>query len=104
MGHRQLMTDKQRNEWDAMQYRARLEARRGSQRNYLSEEKRDQLISNGYKYYIFENGKKETNFAFHAKDMVMKLRESGHYARVVVDSSPNIKGTQTYCILYKQRI
>lgn len=103
MNHRQKMTDKQRHEWDVMQYKARLKAHRGSQRNYLSEEKRDDLISKGYKNYIFDTGKPETHFDFIAKDKVKQLRESGHFARVVVNPAYQIKGTQTYCIYYKQK-
>jgi hypothetical protein len=54
MGHRQQMTDKQRREWDSMQYKARIEARRGHSFAYWDDVKHEQMLNNGWQLYNFK--------------------------------------------------
>lgn len=113
MGHLQDMTPEQRLEFQSMQYEAMKKARRGNSFYYLNDEARQKLIDKGYEYYDFPTAKyrskKYGNFETisiqHAKDGVELLRSGKkHFARIVVNPCHNIKGSQTYSILFKKRI
>jgi len=103
MGHRQEMTYEQRRDWDLMQYQAKLEARRGNNFSYLNDEQREDLEKKGYKKFIFDDDKKETPYSRYAKECVKTLRESGHFARIVVNPCYKIIGGQTYSVWYKKK-
>jgi len=107
MGHLQDMNREQRLKFQAMQYKAMKEARRGNSFTYLNDDALKKLCDRGYVYHIFEtNGvrKHETGSVEYAKEEVEKLRkDKKHFARIVVNPSYNIRGCQTYSILKKTR-
>lgn len=101
MGHRQQMTNEQRIAWDANSYKLRLEANKGKGTSYLNDNQLQDLMKKGYQYYFFDNGKTDTNFLFSAQDKVKELRSLGNFARIVVNSCYNIRGGQTYSVIWR---
>lgn len=104
MGHLQKMTNKQRSDFLSDSYEARKAARRGNSFSYLNDEQLKSLFDKGYDYYVFSDGKRETYFKECAKEEVAILRDGKkNFARIVVNPSHNIRGAQTYSILWKAR-
>lgn len=97
------MTDKQRIRFLSEKYERAKEERRGVCGSYLNEKSFNELIRKGYRHHVFSNGKVDTLFRHEAQDEVNNLRDSGHYARVIVNPCHNIKGGQTYSIMYRNR-
>ena len=103
MGHIQKMTDHQRFEFLSQKYKATKEARRGVNGTYLNEKSFNDLMEKGYRYYVFENGKIEVPFRHVAQEQVEEMRNNGCFARVIVNPCHNIKGAQTYSVLWKRK-
>lgn len=102
MGHLQDMSDKTRLEFTTNAIKARNEARRGNSFTYLNEQQREDLEGKGYDEYQFDDGKHECGSSLYCKDIVTELRNTNHYARIVVNPC-DIRGCQTYSIWYKKR-
>lgn len=99
MGHRQQMTDKQRREWDNIQYQARLNANRGHNYQYLTDELQAELEAKGYKrHYPLGNTTLTENIA---NSLTKGFRDTGHYARIVC--VPNRLRIKTYIVYYKKK-
>lgn len=113
MGHRQNMTDRQRSDWDSMQYRRRLEARKGSNYEYWNEKHEDMMENKGWDLYELAEkttrqwgntyGRFSTTSEHHAKKAVKFLRETGHYARIVCGLQKTVQRTKHYSVIYKKK-
>lgn len=110
MGHRQQMTSKQRIEWDSMQYKAALEAKRGHNYQYWNDEKHDKLLQNGWQLYSFpvnRNGKttesNSTMSEYSANETKQSLITDGYLAIIVCGYDKNIQRIKTFSILYRLR-
>ena len=97
------MTERQRMQFLTQAYQARKESRRGKCADYLSDEKREELKAKGYIEHQFECGKFETSSILYAKEVVLKLRNDNNFARVAVNPCYNIKGGQSYSILFRPK-
>jgi len=106
MGHRQEMTDKQRGDWDLMQYQAKLDANKGSNYQYWNDS-HEKLTENGWEVYVFgeknvfEGG--STGSEYKAKEVVEELRKSNHFARIVCGYNKNVQRQKRYSVIYKKK-
>jgi len=98
MGHRQKMTRRQRIEWDGMQYRAQIEAKRGNNFPYLTDELGHKLRRLGYVKFELS----DPHYLGTAKSAVNDLREAGNYARIVCIA--NRLRIKTYAVYYRPRM
>lgn len=96
------MTPQERIEFLAESYERRKQARRGTNVSYLSDEQIEDLLNKGYRLYVFDTDKYDTTYHL-AQQTKDTLRELGCFARVVVNPSYKIKGTQTYSVYYKPK-
>ena len=110
MGYKQHMTDKQRLDWFGMQYKAMLDARRGHNYQYYSDDLGKKLFKSGYNIYDFqiEEGRKyserfATSSEIEALEIVEKLRKNGNYARIIVGYSKNVQRIKMFSIIYKTK-
>ncbi len=101
MGHRQQMTDKQRLEWDSMQYKARKEAAKGHNYQYLTNELHSKLEALGYKMLVMQNGNTSTHSESTAIGIVHEFRRKFYYARIVCHS--NKLRIKEYCVFFKEK-
>lgn len=101
MGHRQQMTDKERMNWDIMQYNANKAARRGSNYAYMSDEVYHDLQDKGYVEHIFDKGETMTISEYAAKKAVDELRANGHYARIICQANKLL--IRHYSVYYKKK-
>ena len=87
-------------------YKANLEARRGNNFVYETDELIHELTKKGYKKYSFENENigdgRYTHYLQKAKDVVAKLRADGNYARIICGTN-RLRHTE-YSIYYKKRV
>jgi myosin-crossreactive antigen len=90
MGHRQKMTDKQRLDWDMMQYRARLEARRGHNYPYWEDNK----------YANWQIGE-TTKSELVAKELLAETKRKYHSAKIICGYVQTIQRVKHYTIIYK---
>lgn len=112
MGHRQDMTPRQRLEWDVSNYKKRLEANRGSNYQYWNQSY-NLLLDKGYDLYDFRLNRFHTSRnnceAFStsseeiAKEVIIKLRQLGYYARIICGYDQNIQRIKMYSIIYKKK-
>lgn len=109
MGHRQIMTPKQRLDWDLENYKRKLQANKGSNYEYWSE-KHEELLKNGWdlKKMTYKNRNTNTTYEeyatsseFMAKEEVEKLRNEGCYARIVCGYEKNKQRVKMYSIIFK---
>jgi len=108
MGHRQDMTPKQKLEWDMMQYKAALEARRGHNFTYWDDSKHDKLLQNGWQFYNFPTnyGGKisesvSTSSELTAKETKESLIADGYLARIFCGYDKNVQRIKMFSIIYK---
>lgn len=103
MGHRQKMTDKQRSEWDAMQYENRKQANKGLIFKYLTDEMDEYLEKHKYVQHIFSCGidRNETHSSKVAKEIVENYRINNCYARIIC--IPNRSSIREYAVFYKEK-
>jgi uncharacterized protein YbaR (Trm112 family) len=101
MGHRQKMTPKERLEFDSMSYKRMLEAKKGTSHTYGTDEVLAHLEKNGYKELDLMGLTNRLNLSM-AKEIEKKLRETGHYARVIAHA--NKIRIPDYTVYYKARL
>lgn len=101
MGHRQQMTDKQRIDWDIMQYNAKKEALRGHNYQYLTSELHKKLELLGYKIMVMQNGNTSTHSESTAIGIVQEFRRKFYYARIVCHA--NKLRIKEYCVFFKEK-
>jgi hypothetical protein len=113
MGHRQQMTDKERLNWDSMQYQKRLDSKKGSNYQYwnIIHEK---LLESGYELFQFVEtptsqwGKKFKKFSTsseqHAKKSLIELRKKNNYARIVCGYEKIRQRVKMYSVIFKSKI
>jgi hypothetical protein len=108
MGHRQQMTPKQRHEWDDMQYKARLQAKRGHNFQYWNDDKHDKLFDDGWKMYQFSfniNGKISQSETTFSEEIGIEVKKSliadGYRAKLFCGYNKNIQRIKTFSVLYK---
>lgn len=101
MGHRQKMTRKQRNAWDAMQYKARLHANRGHNYTYLTDDIYKDLERKGYKILRGIDIPETIHSESTAISYVREFRHKGYYARVFCIA--NRLRIKEYCVFYKKK-
>lgn len=99
MGHRQQMTPKQRLEWDTRNYKLRLEAKRGHNHSYMTDELYSQLENKGYKVWKFEIQYPTESQVNEKRD---EFRKKGYYARIIC-SATRLRIRQ-YELYYKGRV
>ncbi len=100
--HRQQMNDKDRLEWDIMQYNKRKEAQRGHNYKYLTDDLWNKLISDGYTETTFSNGEKTTFSESTAVGAVQEFKRKFYYARIIcVANKLRIK---QYSVWYKKGV
>jgi hypothetical protein len=104
MNHRQLMTDRQRLDWDSMQYKRMKECNKGHNYSYWSD-KYYNMINNEWTMYLFETGyeKEATTSETLAKCVVDKLRDEGNFARIVCGYLKNKQRQKMFSVIYKNK-
>lgn len=103
MGHRQQMTDKQRLQWDIQSYKAKLEANKGHNYQYWSENIEKELTNKGYSWFEFDKCEYAIPSELKAKEIVEQLRKDGYYARIIAGYEQNIQHTKMFSITYKKK-
>jgi len=106
MGHIQKMTDKQRLDWFAYQYKAKLEAQRGSNYKYFNQEEWDKLEAKGYEMYRFPatrffSEEDATTSELEAKEVVDKLKSEGNYARIICGYIQTRQRVKHFTVIFK---
>lgn len=104
------MTENQRKKWDAMQYQANLEARRGHNFPYWSDDKHDKLLQSGWQFYQFPTERKgrisesiSTHSELSAVETKKQLIADGYLARIFCGYDKNIQRIKTFSILFKSK-
>lgn len=103
MNHRQKMTEKQRIEFDLMQYKNRKESMKGHNYEYWNEKHSILIYKKGWRIYNEFNGITSTTSELIAKEAVNKLRDNGFYARIICGYEKCVQRIKHYSIIYKQR-
>ena len=108
MGHREKMTNKQRLEWDSMQYKAKKDANKGHNYQYYSEELQKYMDEKGYVFYPehgfnYGGGAYVTRLEYEAKQKVEVLRVIGYHARIICGYEQNVQKIKMYSIICKNK-
>lgn len=103
MGHRQQMTPKQLSQFDSNAYKRRLEANRGHNHSYMTDELYEHLNKVGYCEYVFDGdkSKRETISELQAIEVRDRLRLDGYFARII--SSANKIRMRSYQVWFKPK-
>jgi hypothetical protein len=98
MGHVQEMTEDQKRRFFADKYQKLKESRRGDSFEYWNDEKHGLMLENGWALWDFA-----TLSVLQAKEKVVELRKSGHYARIVCGYQKS-KQRERYCsVIYRKK-
>jgi hypothetical protein len=90
MGHRQKMTDKQRLDWDVMQYKARRDAMRGHHYPYWDDEK--------YKDWEIAKTTVSEYYALKLRDEMKLIHKK---VKIVCGYEKTVQRVKHYTIIYK---
>lgn len=96
-------------EWYQYQYKLSLEARRGHNYAYHSEELEKTLLNKGYQWHIFDNkmdlslDNRCTYSELKAKEVVDDYRSTGHYARIICGMEKNVQRIKTFSVIFKKK-
>jgi hypothetical protein len=111
MEHRQDMTPKQRHVLNDMQYKARLQAKRGHNHTYWSDDKHDKLFELGWKMYKFpinHRGKITESDSTMSENIAVETQKQlitdGYLAKLFCGYDKNIQRIKTFSILYKLKL
>jgi len=108
MGHRQQMNDRQRLNWDSMQYKAKLEVNRGHNYQYWNDSMSSLIDEDGWNFYPFYRNtfgvqEESSESEYLAIEAVNKLRSEGNYARIICGYDRNIQRIKMFSVIYKPR-
>lgn len=108
MGHLQDMTHRQRMDFISMQYQRKLDANRGHNYQYYTEELEKKWIAQGYAWYMFENKRsmqKSDSIESEevAQNAVKYLRSHGYNARIICGYDQNVQHIKMFSIIYKEK-
>ena len=112
MGHRQQMNNKEKLDWDSIQYKSSLFSKKGNNFEYWNDENHYKMLDNGWSLFEFEKtGKGQnviqkklvTSSITNAKKEVLKLRESGNFARIVLGYEKNAQRVKMFSIIFKAK-
>lgn len=94
-----------------LKYKRMLEERRGHNYEYWSK-KHDELLKNGWEILELRTSGRQwsrvflreaTSSEWYAQEEVKKLRESGHYARIVCGYEQNCQRQKMFTVIFKKK-
>jgi len=104
MGHIQEMNDRQRHEFLRDKYQKLKESRRGDSFEYWNDEKHGAMLENGWSLWSFGGHYREaTRDVIGAKEKVLELRSSGHFARIVCGYEKTQQKERFCSIIYRKK-
>lgn len=107
MGHIQDMNDKQRSKFIALIYKRKKEANKGYNFPYFNQVTWNRLEADGYAMHTFvdhfKNNVYATNSVIEAKEVIVKLRSEGNYARIICGYIKDRQANKYFTVIYKPK-